>query len=1554
MVPNNAFFYAFSGCSYLTSIPSNLFSHITTAGAYSFYNAFAESGLTSIPDGLFSSITDVQSGSGSGNIYGGTFQGTFRAVPGLTSLPAGLWSGITGATPNMFQQAFYNCSNLGGYIPPDMFAGLIANGSPDANASANGAPNMWGSAFSGTQILTECPAGTINYITNYEDDWGYSQSNYPTDNGLHRVSCEPCPTGYTSNAARTACVPQTSAVTLNANGGTNGSTTSVTATYDAAMPGIPAANLPTRAGYTFVGFYDTDAATGGTQYYTSVGASARTWDKIGNQTLYARWTQCAANSYCPGDNTSVTCTSATSNKYTKSAAGSTSINDCYLTLAAGQRVATAGAGASVCGSNTYSTSTANIYYGGTSTSSHPTTSSCESCTSGYTTSGAAASNHDAASDCSITITLKKNGSTGTIQGTGGTNDASVTCQEGVPCNFGSASDLVPTSGGYTMTGGWGTANSCSAITASFTTPTTTTYYACKSTCSYTNSTVATPSSNVCAGTCKTGYSTSGGSNTGTAASCSGTACTCSPKTFTVTLDDNSGSGGSGTIYTTYNTNVYKDSGRSNAMTSSANPVTKPSKPSGYKFLGYYNSSNGTTQYIDENGYITSAGLSAGKALTANGTWYARYESMSVAIPIDVSHTYDGTAKSCDGDIDVVVPASGATVTYTETSGGTYSTTMPTITNPGEKTIYFKVSAPGYTDYYGSYWCTMNRLTLTPTSGTITYPTATTTFTAACTSGGPVTVSSRNTGVATVSKSSTPTNGAYTVTVTWVAAGSDNNTASTVIDVNCTEQYESEGDEEIESIYAPVSGTYSITTAKGDSTTTVKDGSKTVTNATSTIVNGTYGTNKTLTATCSSGATPTVASATTTVATASISNGTITLTPVKAGDSVITVTCPATAGYKSSTSTFTYRVARTNGTTTLSATADTITYPTTTTTFTAQCSDNAKPTATSATEAVATVAVSSTATNNKYTVTVTWKAAGSGNNTASSVITVTCPQTDHYKESSSTYTATTAKGNGSTTLSDTSSTLTYNGTSAASTTNTFTAKCADGVKPTATSSNTNAATVAVSSSADANGNYTITNTWVGAGTDDNTATSTISVSCAAGTHYKSSSATHTLTTAKKANTLTLSASSGTVTYPEASKTFTISTNTSSGTLSISSNSDSTVATASLSGTIVTMTPKKSGSTTITVASAATDYYKSATATYTLTVADKTITINKNNGTGSCGGATGTNAGSMTCTYAADTCTAPTWNSTSCSITNGSGTSSKVLIGWTANSTSGTTIALGGDAKNVTSLYAKWGTPTCTVTDTNSATCVIATTSNNRPTATYTCKSGYHYGTNESTTSATLYATAGQVSTAVSGTCTGNTISLSYANGGHGTAPTTPASCTYGANFTTPAAMTATGYTFSKWSVNSKTFSASTSTACNYTNLGVYSGSATLTGTWTANVSGAITLDSKYYASDSATSGTNAGTNAAPTPLYSKYASGIYSNSAATTAVPKLTTIPAYTTYVFGGFYTGKAGTGTQVIDAAGTFWMLPRRRLRQPAARRHGMQNGPNARHAVQGQGQTVH
>ena len=76
-------------------------------------------------------------------------------------------------------------------------------------------------------------------------------------------------------------------VTLNKNSGSGG-LDSVSARYDAAMPKI---TVPTKSGWTFQGYYDTSAATGGTQYYTSSGASARSWNKASNTTLYARWSR---------------------------------------------------------------------------------------------------------------------------------------------------------------------------------------------------------------------------------------------------------------------------------------------------------------------------------------------------------------------------------------------------------------------------------------------------------------------------------------------------------------------------------------------------------------------------------------------------------------------------------------------------------------------------------------------------------------------------------------------------------------------------------------------------------------------------------------------------------------------------------------------------------------------------------------------------------------------------------------------------------------------------------------------------------------------------------------------------------------------------------------------------------------------------------------------------------------------------------------------------------------------------------------------------------------
>ena len=109
---------------------------------------------------------------------------------------------------------------------------------------------------------------------------------------------------YSTEAALTlypTWTAKTTTVTLNVNGATSGSNQTVTATYDAAMPdednSSNAINQPSKTGYTYGGYYDTSASSGGTQYYTSANppASARTWNKdASTSTLYARWT---ANTY---------------------------------------------------------------------------------------------------------------------------------------------------------------------------------------------------------------------------------------------------------------------------------------------------------------------------------------------------------------------------------------------------------------------------------------------------------------------------------------------------------------------------------------------------------------------------------------------------------------------------------------------------------------------------------------------------------------------------------------------------------------------------------------------------------------------------------------------------------------------------------------------------------------------------------------------------------------------------------------------------------------------------------------------------------------------------------------------------------------------------------------------------------------------------------------------------------------------------------------------------------------------------------------------------------
>ncbi|WP_169447579.1 InlB B-repeat-containing protein [Paenibacillus daejeonensis] len=94
--------------------------------------------------------------------------------------------------------------------------------------------------------------------------------------------------GSIGNRSYTATwTAMTSTVTLDDNGGSGGSG-SVTATYDQPMP---AATTPSRAGYTFLGYFD-HTGNDAIKYYNENMSSERNWDKTdASTTLYAVWTE---------------------------------------------------------------------------------------------------------------------------------------------------------------------------------------------------------------------------------------------------------------------------------------------------------------------------------------------------------------------------------------------------------------------------------------------------------------------------------------------------------------------------------------------------------------------------------------------------------------------------------------------------------------------------------------------------------------------------------------------------------------------------------------------------------------------------------------------------------------------------------------------------------------------------------------------------------------------------------------------------------------------------------------------------------------------------------------------------------------------------------------------------------------------------------------------------------------------------------------------------------------------------------------------------------------
>ena len=263
------FHYAFCG-SGITSIPENLFANISGHAASLFDKTFNSCALlTSIPAGLFRTISGTAD-----NMFRLTFSGT-----GITSIPAELFSGVNGngVAGEMFYRTFTNCESLTGYIPPQLFAGLIANGSP-YDSRGDG---MMSNIFYNTGLATTCPSGMTQYITGYEDYWSgkvscvdanltCSAGNYLPAHGYACTQCTannycvggtypysateshgitPCDTGYSSAAGASSCTPNT--INIQWDDG-NGGYTAGTCSYGGSI--TTPTTAPTKRGHVFTGW----------------------------------------------------------------------------------------------------------------------------------------------------------------------------------------------------------------------------------------------------------------------------------------------------------------------------------------------------------------------------------------------------------------------------------------------------------------------------------------------------------------------------------------------------------------------------------------------------------------------------------------------------------------------------------------------------------------------------------------------------------------------------------------------------------------------------------------------------------------------------------------------------------------------------------------------------------------------------------------------------------------------------------------------------------------------------------------------------------------------------------------------------------------------------------------------------------------------------------------------------------------------------------------------------------------------------------------------------
>ena len=274
----------------------------------------------------------------------------------------------------------------------------------------------------------------------------------------------------------------------------------------------------------------------------------------------------------------------------------------------------------------------------------------------------------------------------------------------------------------------------------------------------------------------------------------------------------------------------------------------------------------------------------------------------------------------------------------------------------------------------------------------------------------------------------------------------------------------------------------------------------------------------------------------------------------------------------------------------------------------------------------------------------------------------------------------------------------------------------------------------------------------------------------------------------------------------------------------------------------------------------------------------------------------------------------------------------FAGWATSSSGSVVYSNNQSVKNLTStnngrvyLYAKWTANSYTLTANANGGSISSTSgwSGTGTTSTKSVKYDSTYGTlptptrtgytfdgwydassgGNKVTSSTKMTTLGETIYA-HWTANGYTLiananggSISSTSGWTGTGTTSTKTVKYNSTYGTLPTPTRTGYTFNNWwtspSGGSRVY---TTTKMNSTS------GATIYAHWIPNIY-KITLDKQ-----SGSGGTN--------EIYLKYNTAWCSNSSGTSTITSITK-PTRTGYTFGGYYTDKNGTGTQIINASGS-------------------------------------